>query len=243
MTYIITTRTRESILMASDTRLNYHYDKEIKGEKYQEIVAVADCIRKTFFIQKAKLGIQFLGIGYFANANGEKRPLSYFINKLYSKKYGENFKINAQIIFDFLKTISKEGDTGKYIKGIMTGFSKNNKAYICTFNTYNNDFKTKEFKVKQSVDSENNTNIFPITNSEAIEEINKRINEASKKKYWNIGGPVEILEINREEGRFVQKNTKLFDGSQKELVSYFKNDISKINGRIFKKPYLKKYHF
>lgn len=229
--------------MASDTRLNYHYDIEINGEKYQKIVAVADCIRKTFFIKKAKLGIQFLGIGYFADADGEKRPLSYFISKLYTKEYGKNFKINAKIIFDFLKTISKEGSTGKYIKGIMSGFSIDNKSYICTFNTYNNDFEIKGFNVGQFVDSENNTNTFPVTDSEAIEEINKRINEASEKKYWKIGGPVEILKISRKEGIFVQENTKLFDGTQKELVSYFKNDISKINGHILKKPYLEKYHF
>lgn len=130
MTYIITARTKESILMASDTRLDYHHDKVINGEKYQEITAVADCIRKTFFIDKAKIGIQFLGIGYFPDTDGEKYPLSYFISKIYSKKYGKNFKTNAQTIFDFFKEISKKGDTGQYVKGIMSGFSKHNKSFF-----------------------------------------------------------------------------------------------------------------
>lgn len=242
MTYIITVRTKESILMASDTRLDYHHDKIINGEKYQEITATADCIRKTFFINKAKVGIQFLGIGYFP-ADGEKYPLSHFISELYGKKYGKDFETNARTIFNFFKEISKEGDTGQYVKGIISGFSKNNKSYVCTFNTYNNDFEIKEFNEGQFVDSENNINIFPHTEPETIEEINKRIKAKSVEKYWNIGGPVEILKITHRGGVFIQENKNLFYGTQKELENYFNNDIRKIDGQVLQTPYLEKYHF
>jgi len=47
--------------MASDTRLNYNEKIEENGEKYILIKLIADCCRKTFYLPKAKMGIQFLG--------------------------------------------------------------------------------------------------------------------------------------------------------------------------------------
>ena len=243
MSYIITIRIKESILMASDTRLNYHYDKEINGEKFQVIIAVADCIRKTFFIDKAKIGIQFLGIGYFPDDDGEEYPLSHFVRKLYDEKYSENFKKNAQIIFDFFKKISKEGDTGRYVKGIMAGFSENNKSYVCIFNTYNNDFEIKELNVGQFIDSENNKTQFPCGREEAIEEINKRITRKSKEKFRIIGGPIEILEITPEKALFIQESKNLFEGSKRELVKCLEINPQKINGYILPQPHFEKYRF
>ena len=51
--------------MGSDTRLSYFNDIKLNGVRYQEITAIADCIRKTFYILSAQVGINFLGIGYF----------------------------------------------------------------------------------------------------------------------------------------------------------------------------------
>jgi len=243
MSYIITARANESILMASDTRLNYFNDKIINGEKYQEIVAVADCIRKTFFIKKARIGIQFLGIGYFPDVNDEEYPLSHFINKLYDEKYDEDFKTNAQTIFNFLKKISKQGNNRQYVKGVISRFSKNDESYLCIFNTYNDNFEIGEFNVGQFVDSEDNSNPFPNIEAEAIMEINRRINKASEKKYWCIGGPIEILKITSKEGIFIQENTRLFNGTKRKLVNHFNNDIKKINGQILQFYHLEKYRF
>lgn len=227
--------------MASDTRLDYFNDKIISGEKYQEVYLVADCIRKTFYIDGAKIGIQFLGIGYFPDIDDKKYPLAHFIEKLRNKKYENDLQINARSIFDFLTEISIEGDTGQYIQGIMAGFNKKNEPFICTFNTYNNTFEIKEFDVGQFIDSEKNGTYFPDTDPKAIEEINKRINQKSKEKYWHIGGPVEILKINREGGVFIQENGRLFNGSQEDLLNYFNGNIEEIGGQVLKVPHCEKY--
>jgi hypothetical protein len=245
MSYIITVRTNESILMASDTRLNYFDEVTLNGKKYQRIIAVADCIRKTFFIEKAKIGIQFLGIGFFQDIDGEKYPLSHFVSRIDNMLplYGYDFEANSKKIFEFLKGISRAGDTGRYVIGIMSGFSKNGVSYLCDFNTYNNEFEIKEFHTGLFVDSENNRNPFPTSEKEAIEEINKRIDSVAMKKCWSVGGPVEILKITYEGGVFIKENPKLFNGTQKELIDCFKSNINKINGIIFPNPILVEYQF
>lgn len=241
MTYIITARTRESILMASDTRLNYFNDKIMDNEKYQEIICIADCIRKTFFIDKAKIGIQFLGIGYFPDVDSEKYPISHFIKKLEKEKYVKNFKTNAKNIFNFLKNISKEKDTGQYIKGVMSGFVKNNKAYVCIFNTFNNEFSINEFKIGEIVDSEGSDKHISFIETEVVAELIDRISKKALEKYWNIGGPIEILKITNKNGIFIRENKKIFNGTQKELINCFKSNLCKINGEILQNPYLEKY--
>lgn len=124
----------------------------------------------------------------------------------------------------------------------MGGFGKNNKSYVCLFNTYNDNFEIKEFNVGQFMDSENNTNPFPDIESEAIKEIEERINKKAEEKYWNIGGPIEILKITLQNGEFIKENPNLFNGTYKELVNYFKKDPKKINGRILENPHREKYN-
>ncbi|OHD12663.1 MAG: hypothetical protein A2086_09370 [Spirochaetes bacterium GWD1_27_9] len=239
MTYIITVRTNESILMASDSRLNYFEDKIINGKKYQEITALADCIQKTFFLNKLRIGIQFLGIGYFPE-NGIKYPLNYFIRKADNIQYVKNFKINANNIYNFFNNLSINGDTGQYVKGICTSFIKN-KAYIATFNTFNNEFNCKELLVGQFIDSENNFEPFPRTEKEAIIEIKRRIKQKEIEKWWTIGGPIDILRITEKKTEFISKNSNVFNGTQDDLIYYFNNNIEKLNGKILNPSKLVEY--
>ena len=239
MTYIITQRNQNSILMASDTRLNYFNDIEIEGDKHQKITLTADCIQKTFYIKKAKMGIQFLGIGYFPDGEN-KYPLSHFINQLESLKYVKNFKINSKTIFDFFNSLSNEEDTGQYVKGIMTGFVKK-KAHITTFNTFDGTFECIEFGIGKHVDSEGNKNDFSRNEEQVITEIKRRINLKEEEKWWSIGGPIDILKITQEGGKFLTLNKNSFKGTQSELLHCFQNDIGKINGKILKEPKIIKY--
>lgn len=240
MTYLITTKTKDSVLMASDTRLNLNRDKDKNGEKWMEIYFIADCIQKTFYIEKAKIGIQFQGIGYLPDSDGEKYPLSHFIKKIENQKYVKNFKFNAQNIFSFLKMISEKNNVGQYVKGIMSGFFKN-KFYICSFDTYNNDFKITELMDKNFIDSEENKNEFSLSEIETIKEINRRIKEKSKEKYWIIGNQVEILRIDKKSGKFIQKSNLIFNGNYSKLVSYNDSDYEKINGKFISPSREEKY--
>lgn len=239
MTYIITHRTEELILMASDTRLSYHYDKIINGEKCQEIVAIADCIQKTFFINKAKIGIQFLGIGYFADGI-ERYPLSHFLDKIEELQFVKDFKVDCRKIYDFLKIISIEGDTGNYVKGIMAGFAKK-KSIACTFNTYNNEFSLKELNDGDFIDSEGNR--IPISSNTDIakREIIERIKEKSKVKWWNIGDQVEMLAITEKSANFISKSSSIFNDSMPSLIEKLKLFPESINGRIISPPHIEKY--
>jgi hypothetical protein len=242
MTYIITAKCKESIIMASDSRLNYHGDVNINGILYQEIKAIADCIQKTFYINKAKIGIQFLGIGYFPIEDGSRQPLSYFIKKLEALEYDYSMQNRFAKINDFFKRICIEGNVGQYVKGIMIGFY-NGKSFICTFNTFNNQYEVKPFLDGQFVDSENNKHQFSIIESEAIDEIKNRINKASEQNPWSIGGTIDILKIKQDGSyEFIEKNNNIFEGTQEELIHCFNNNITRIKGIIINPPRLEKYN-
>lgn len=240
MTYIITSRTNDSILMASDSRLNYFHDKVVNGERCQEITAIADCMEKTFFIESANIGIQFQGIGYFPD-NGENYPIAHFIESLENINYEHDFVKDSKKIFDFFYKMSVENDTGQYVKGIMTGFD-NGISYIATFNTFNNQFSTQQLFPGNFVDSENSNNQVPVNEKEAIAEIKNRIKQKEKEKWWTIGGPIDILKITNDSFEFIEKNTNTFCGNQNELLDNFKNNIGKINGKILKTPKTEKYN-
>ena len=226
--------------MASDTRLNYHNDKVINGKKHQEIVAIADCIQKTFFVKKAKIGIQFLGIGYFADGK-EKYPLSHFLNELEKLSYVKTFKVNCRNIYDFLKGISTEGDTGNYVKGVMAGFMKK-KSFVCLFNTYNNDFNVKELGIGQFVDSERNETPISSVTDNAKKEIVERIQKKSKVKWWNIGEQVEMLAITEKNADFPLKSSAIFNGNMTNLLEKLRFSPESINGRIISPPHIEEYN-
>ena len=222
--------------MASDSRLNYFNDKNLDGIKYQEIVATADCVQKTFFIENAKIGIQFLGIGYFPDAN-DKYPLSHFIKKIEDLDFKNNFASDSKIIFEFFRLLSKENDTGQYVKGIMTGFQNKN-AFITNFNTFNREFEFQELNIGGQIDSEKNSELISTDRNEAINEIKERIKSKEEISWWNIGGNIDLLEITENLSKFIEKNNIVFSGSQKELLNRFQNDIESIKGTIFKKAKL-----
>ena len=240
MTYIITSRTNDSILMASDSRLNYFNDKIIDGKRCQEIVAIADCIEKTFFIESAAIGIQFLGIGYFPD-NGENYPLAHFKAKLEKLDYDKDFNKDSRRIFNFLSEMSIVNNTGQYVKGIMTGF-KNEISFVATFNTFNNEYNIQQLFQGNFIDSENNKNQLPVNEQEAIIEIKNRITEKEKEKWWTIGGPIDILKITNNSFEFIEKNKSTFNGNQNELIDNFKNNISHINGKVLETPKIEKYN-
>jgi hypothetical protein len=214
---------KDSIYMASDSRMNYFEDKEIDGKRYQEIKAVADGIQKTFFIGNLGIGIQFLGIGFFPEGD-KKHPISYFIKKLASKKKSlveEDFKF----IFDFFKRLSVKEDTGQYVKGIMSAFENGCKK-ICLFNTFNNDFRIKELQAGEYIDSENITGGFSRDKESIVEEIKKRINTKSEEKWESIGGNITLLEIKKGSFNFILD---------------FEEDFNKIKWKDVNPPMLKKY--
>jgi hypothetical protein len=243
-TYIITARAPNSILMASDTRLNHFHDVVIKGIKYQKITATADCIRKTFYISSAKIGINFLGIGYFEDnelKDNQEYPLSHFMKKLSSRPIKGSAKDRFRYIYQYLISLSKHHNTGQYVKGVMVYF-ENDSSYVCTFNTYNNTFKISEIKPGQFVDSENNKKPFPISRKNIIDEINRRIKQKSTEEPHSIGGPIEMLELLPDNScKYIQQSACIYNGNHQELIYYFNNQISKINGKIINPPVLKRY--
>lgn len=245
-TYIITVKTPNSILMGSDTRLNIFHDVEINGIKYQKITAIADCIRKTFYISSAQVGINFLGIGYFEDDelnNNNKYPLSHFIKKLNNQIIKGSAKDKFNFIYQYFISLSEHQNTGQYVKGIMTCF-KNDSSYVCTFNTYNNSFKISELQMENFVDSENNRNSFPSSRQSIITEINNRIKQKSFEKPYSIGGPIEIIELLPDNTfQYVQKSNYIFNGTHQELISCFNTNINKINGKIINPPVLQRYEF
>jgi len=227
MTYIITVAGKDSIYMASDSRLNYFKDKIIDGEKHQEILAIADGIKKTFFIESLRIGIQFLGIGFFQE-NEERYPISYFIKKLEGKE-SNSIEESFEIAFNFFKDLSIEGDTGQYVKGVMSAIDGENKK-VCLFNTINNDFRIKILTQNQFIDSENNKEDFSSNENELIEEIKERIIEKSKEKWWTIGEEITLLKLEKDSFSF---------------LSDFEEDLenfNKIKWRRINPPKLDKYN-
>lgn len=246
MTYIITVRTPNSILMSSDTRLNYFNDVELNGIRYQEVTAIADCIRKTSYITSAQVGINFLGIGYFEDrelSNNNKYPLSHFIQKLNSKIIEGSIKDKFQYIYQYFVSLSESHNTGQYVKGVMTGYNKG-VSYVCTFNTFNNTFDFGELLIGNFIDSENNKNPFPKDRQNIIKVIAKRIQQKSIERPYYIGDDVEIIELlPNGTYKYIQESKYIFNGTFQELVNNFNGDIKKINGRIINPPVLQKYEF
>lgn len=244
MTYIIAVRTPNSILMSSDTRLNYFKDVEKDGIRYQKVMAIADCIRKTFYISIAQVGINFSGIGFFKDKDivgDDKYPLSHFIQKLNNQKIEGSIEDKFLYLYHYFVSISDSLNTGQYVMGIMTGFEKG-VPYVCTFNTYNNTFESKEFQEGKFVDSENNNNQFSQEHLEIINEMNKRIKQKSAEKPYYIGGDIEIMELFSDGTyEYIQESNTIFNGTFNELLSKFNSDINIINGRIIDPPVFQKY--
>ena len=238
MTYLITTVTNKSILLASDTRLNYHQEIMENGEKYQLIKVIADCCRKTFFLEKAKVGIQFIGIGYLKDYDGKKYHLSYFIPRI-EKGIKENDKIQNkfQKIYSNLRKITTSGDTSNFVNGTMAGYFEN-KPFIATFNTFNTNDKLKIIKARPGsfIDSEKRLQRISILESDAINEIIKIIQNTSKEKPHLIGDEVEILRVTKNKAKYIREAQNLFYGTQDELIENFKNNLSLINGKFLDPP-------
>jgi len=240
MTYIVTHRTKTSILMASDTRLNYFSDKVIGGEKYMEITAIADCIRKTFYIEAATVGIQFLGIGYFED-QGQRYPLCHFLPQVEELDYMGTFEGDCRTVFTFLQGLSCVGGTQQYVKGVMAGFDGSN-ARVCLFNTFNNDFRVKLLDVGQFVDSEGCHSPLPESEEAAVEAIKRRIQGTSKSRWWEIGDEVEVLSIARKGARYILQGSNLFEGTQSELLDRLTSAPESINGHAVRPSHLSKYN-
>jgi hypothetical protein len=238
MSYIISTITDKSILMASDSRLNYH-NVEIDnstGEKFQVISATADCIRKTFTIDPFNIGIQFVGIGYFSE-NDNKHPLSYFIPRL-SEDIIESDKIEIKFrkIYTNLIKLTQIGNTGQFINGIMTGY-ENKVPYICTFNTFIDDFDVNSFEIGTYVESEKCDTERPIERNNAIAYINEKITNINQKRPQDVGGTIEILELKPDGSNlWLQENPIIFNGTLNELFDKWQNDLATIGGKILNPP-------
>lgn len=241
MTYIISTITDKSILMASDSRLNYH-DEETDsqtGDRYQVIKATADCIRKTFIINPLNIGIQFIGIGYFFD-NDEKYPLSHFIPNLANNiNQQDSMRTKFEKIYSSIKKLTEIGNTGQYVNGVITGY-ENKTAYISTFNTFIDQFSFDAYN-DVYVESEWTVEQRPHERNEAITYINSKITQISNRSPEDVGGPIEILEINPDgSNSWVQQNDSIFEGSLSELISRFNNDITSINGKFLNPPVKKR---
>lgn len=239
MTQIITAITNKSILMASDTRANYNIDEIENGQKFMKILAIADCCRKTFFLMKAKIGIQFIGNGYLKEGDS-KRHLNYFIPIIQEGIIGdEPIESKMHKIFSNLRKITTSGDTENYVNGVMTGYWKN-EPYLCTFNTFNEDDKLLVQKVESGnfVDSENYIKNISKDEEEAIKNIIDAIKNVSKTKLHLIGDEIEILKIEENSGSYIQEGKKLFFGTQLEFLKHFENEsgLSGINGKLLDVP-------
>jgi len=238
MTYLISTITDEGILMASDSRLNYHHEAldHSTNERYQLISAVADCIEKTFLLEPFKIGIQFLGIGYFQKGN-DKFPLSHFIQQICEDVLeSDPAMIKFKKIYSNLKDITEKGNTGQYVNGVMACYD-NNIPYIATFNTFIDDFSVNAYEPGAYVESEPCSTVRPKDKKGAIKYINEKITDISKKRFWDVGGPIDILELKPDNSsQWLQKNPLVFSGSLTELLENFKNNPQNINGQLLNPP-------
>lgn len=242
MTYIISTVTESGILMGSDTRLNIHNieTNPTTGEQFQIINAVADCMRKTFMIKEFGIGIQFIGIGYF-NVNNEKYPLSYFIPSFSSDlKTTDSLETKFSKIFKKIIDLTQEKNTSQFVNGIMTGY-EDDIPYICTFNTFENDFQITKCSVGCHVESGNHNNENPVEKDKSIEYIKSKIKEVSSTRPQDVGGTIEILEIKSNgECSWIQESSSIFHGSHSELIDRFNNNPKEISGTIFPIPFRQK---
>jgi|TARA_B110000914_G_C15411566_1_gene422100 hypothetical protein len=223
--------------MASDTRLNWHKTETVEGKNYQVILATADCIRKTFFIESLNVGVQFMGIGYFDDG-GEKYPLSHFIEKIKnSVDTSLSCEDKLMAIFEELKSMSQVGDHGQYVKGVLAAYD-GAVPKIVYFNTFNNDFDFIAAQPGTKLEKLSKNDTLYLDREEAINYINSRINEISVSQPWDVGGDIEILEI-KDESKFgyIQECQSLYRGSQSELLNLIRTDINKINGEILTPPH------
>ena len=69
---------------------------------------------------------------------------------------------------------------------------------------------------------------------QSVLEIKNRIKLKEENSWWNIGGEIDLLEITENSSNFIERNNTVFNGSQKELIDRFQNDILSIKGRILK---------
>jgi hypothetical protein len=238
MTYIISAITDKSILMASDSRLNYHKEEidSSTGARYQVITATADCINKTFLIRPHNIGIQFLGIGYFPD-NGEKYPLIHFIPQITDRLLStDSILIKFKKIYENLKKLTVIGDTGQYVNGVMTGYQKNI-PYIATFNTFVDDFSVNAYEIGSYVESEVCNISRPKDRESVIKYINEKISSVSKERPHDVGGQIEILEIKPDNSSaWVQENPMTFNGPLSELLYKLENEPHTISGQILNPP-------
>jgi hypothetical protein len=238
MTYIITAVTDKSILMGSDSRLNYHNEEidNSTGERFQVILAIADCIRKTLYLSDINIGIQFIGIGYFPE-NGQKYPISHFIPEIL-KGIIETDSITSKFkkIYDNLKRMTIKGNTGQYVNGVMAGY-ENGIPYITTFNTFIDDFTVNAYEVGTYVESESCNEIRPKDREKSIQYINDRITKISQLRPQDVGGPIEVLEI-KPDGNYnwVQENKNIFEGTVEELFKKWNYEPESISGKILNPP-------
>ncbi|MPR33549.1 hypothetical protein [Salmonirosea aquatica] len=242
MTYIISTITDKSILMASDSRLNYHHQKinNATGETYQIITHTADCIRKTFIVNPFNIGVQFIGIGYF-NDSGEEYPLSQFITRLANGINSSDIitKKFRQIYLN-IKKLTRLRDAGQYINGVMTGY-ENSIPYISTFNTFIDDFTVNAYETGTYVESKKCQENRPKDRDEAIKYLVAKISRVSQESPQDIGGPIEILEILPDgTNSWVQENLNLFNGTRTELLYKFQNEIQSISGKMLNPPVIQR---
>lgn len=234
MTQIVTVITKDSIFMASDTRLNYNEEVEENGEKYMIIKLVADCYRKTFYLPKVKIGIQFLGIGFLKDKD-KRYSLEHFLPKLeIGIKGTEGINFRMKKVFENLKKITTIGNTSNFINGVMGGFYKN-KPYIGTFNTFikNGDLEIKKAQSGNLCDSEKILqNISNKTEKCIIKDIRNTIVSGSKRKPHLIGEEVEILKITQKKANYILKGKKLFSGTQEDLFNRLASDLLSLNGKL-----------
>lgn len=224
MTYIITIIGEDSIYMASDSRMHDFIDREIGGVMYKEIRAISDGIQKTFFLENPNIGIQFFGNGVLPY-EGKKFPLSYFIKKLKNIQ-GASIEENFAMIFNFFKDLSIEGNTGQYVRGIMSAIDGNDKK-VCMFNTFDNSFETRVFPAGVCIQNEKVGGNFSLGKSEIIKEIKRRISKKSREKWWAIGGDITLLEITKDSHSFILG---------------FEEDLDNLKWKPINPPKLEKYN-
>lgn len=245
MTYIIAYRAKDSILLASDTRLNIYNNTylDVNQQQKREIVGYVDCAQKTFYLKNANIGIQIQGNGFFPD-QGQSYSFDYFAQQIEKLTFSNSFSENCTGIFNFLNQLQGAQQLDQSVKGIMAGF-EGLQSKFCYYNTYNNDFTISDTRQGSYIDSEEDTSQFgpPEPRSllpskqDVIRGINNRILKASKSKQWCIGGPVDILEIYPHNlYHWIQRMSNPFTGTQDELTYLIQTNIQQIGGVLYSPP-------